>query len=48
MKACPASNEGMTYKSKAKSIFNACYKDSKASKRESDWISERDKSSSQN
>jgi hypothetical protein len=30
LKACPASNEGKTCKSKAKSIFNACYKDSKA------------------
>ncbi len=29
-KACPSSNEGKTCKSKAKSIFNACYKDSKA------------------
>jgi hypothetical protein len=30
LKACPASNEGKTCKSQAKSIFNACYKDSKA------------------
>lgn len=30
LKACPASNEGKTCKSKAKAIFNACYKDSKA------------------
>src|SRR5437879_8009516 len=30
VKACPTSNEGKTCKSKAKSIFNACYKDSKA------------------
>jgi hypothetical protein len=29
LKACPASNEGKTCKSKAKSMFNACYKDSK-------------------
>jgi hypothetical protein len=30
LKVCPASNEGKTCKSQAKSIFNACYKDSKA------------------
>jgi len=30
LKACPASAEGKTCKSKAKSIFNACYKDFKA------------------
>ena len=30
LKACPVSNEGKNCKSKAKSIFNACYKDSKA------------------
>ena len=30
LKACPASNDGKTCKSEAKSIFNACYKDSKA------------------
>ena len=30
LKACPASDEGKTCKNKAKSIFNACYKDSKA------------------
>jgi hypothetical protein len=30
LKACPASNEGKTCKSKAKSIFNSCYKDAKA------------------
>ena len=30
LKACPASNEGKTCKSKAKSIFNAFYKDSAA------------------
>jgi hypothetical protein len=30
LKVCPASNAGKTCKSKAKSIFNACYKDSKA------------------
>jgi hypothetical protein len=30
LKACPASDEGKTCKSKAKSIFNACYKDFKA------------------
>jgi hypothetical protein len=29
LKACPASNEGKTCKSKAKSIFNSCYKDAK-------------------
>jgi hypothetical protein len=28
--ACPASNEGKTCKSTAKSLFNACYKDFKA------------------
>jgi hypothetical protein len=27
LKACPASDEGKTCKNKAKSIFNACYKD---------------------
>jgi len=30
LKACPASNEGKSCKSKAKSIFNSCYKDAKA------------------
>jgi hypothetical protein len=30
LQACPASNEGKTCESKAKAIFNACYKDSKA------------------
>ena len=29
LKACPASDEGKTCKNKAKSIFNACYKDFK-------------------
>jgi len=30
LKACPTSNQGKTCKSKAKSIFNSCYKDAKA------------------
>jgi hypothetical protein len=30
IKACPASDEGKTCKNKAKSIFDACYKDFKA------------------
>jgi hypothetical protein len=30
LKACPAPDEGKTCKNKAKSIFNACYKDFKA------------------
>jgi hypothetical protein len=30
LQACPTSNEGKTCKNKAKDIFNACYKDSKA------------------
>jgi hypothetical protein len=30
LKACPTSDEGKTCKTKAKSIFNACYQDSKA------------------
>jgi hypothetical protein len=30
LKACPASDEGKICKNKAKSIFNACYKDFKA------------------
>ena len=30
IKACPSSDDGKACKSKAKSIFNSCYKDSKA------------------
>ncbi|MCU1222531.1 MAG: hypothetical protein JWQ42_624 [Edaphobacter sp.] len=31
LKVCPASDEGKVCRTKAKSIFNACYKDSKSS-----------------
>jgi hypothetical protein len=48
LKACPASNEGKTCKSKAKSIFQLLLQRCQGSKRESAWISGHLKSGDQN